>query len=257
MGGEAIYLYCVTSRNVDGVAALMGVEEGMPVVSHAHAGLVAWVSTVTLDDYVGEAGELNLQDVGWLGPRAVRHGALINAVMSEGAVFPLPFGTLFSSLDALDMGLDARRPEIVAALERVSGCQEWGVECRVDRDRAIDAMIRGRCDQGQIILPDAAGRRHLELQRLRRTIGPELRPWLQSITDTIATELDPLVTGRVERRSPRGEEGGPRWAFLVPLAQTDGFCARVAELARRHADEGLDLHMSGPWPPYSFCSAPG
>lgn len=253
MGDEAIYLYCVTRGEVDLKGDLAGIDGGGSVIAHAHAGLVAWVTRVPLADFVGDEAEVQLQDVAWLGPRALRHGAVIEAVMEEAAVFPLPFGTLFSSFAALDGALDGRRDEILAALERVADHCEWGVECQVDDKRAIDALISERCDRGEITLPEAAGRRHLELQRLRRALVSDLDAWSQPITIAIAQELDTLADGRVERRSAQGEERGARWAFLVATSRTDDFHARVAELAGRYAGHGLNLRLTGPWAPYSFC----
>ena len=41
-------------------------------------------------------------------------------------------------------------------------------------------------------------------------------------------------------------------AYLVEDAQSASFAAAVESLAARFAPEGLDLEVTGPWPPYNF-----
>jgi hypothetical protein len=41
-------------------------------------------------------------------------------------------------------------------------------------------------------------------------------------------------------------------AYLVADSDVDEFTALVAELADRHARDGLELALTGPWPAYHF-----
>jgi hypothetical protein len=44
-------------------------------------------------------------------------------------------------------------------------------------------------------------------------------------------------------------------AYLVPRAEATAFARLVEEQQRRHA--GLELEVTGPWPPYNFASLAG
>ena len=44
-------------------------------------------------------------------------------------------------------------------------------------------------------------------------------------------------------------------AYLVPAAGAEAFRATFDELERRHADDGIALELTGPWPPHHFVAA--
>ncbi|HYU32486.1 MAG TPA: GvpL/GvpF family gas vesicle protein, partial [Thermoanaerobaculia bacterium] len=44
-------------------------------------------------------------------------------------------------------------------------------------------------------------------------------------------------------------------AALVDVDLRETFHSTVAELAERLQDEGFTFALSGPWPPYNFCTA--
>jgi len=166
-----------------------GVDENFPVRLHAHGELAAVVSGVEVRDFTGDQGENNLRDIAWLGPRACRHAAVLAETMTMGPVYPLPFGTLFSGLAALEHTIEARAPEIAEGLRQVTGCQEWSVEGTLDRKQAIDYLLLEGLRSGRYGLPETAGRRHLEEQKLRRTLAAGLDEWLAHRTSAIQQEL--------------------------------------------------------------------
>ena len=45
-------------------------------------------------------------------------------------------------------------------------------------------------------------------------------------------------------------------AYLVPGDGTDGFRAIVEALGRRHEPDGIELELTGPWPPHHFVETP-
>jgi hypothetical protein len=45
-------------------------------------------------------------------------------------------------------------------------------------------------------------------------------------------------------------------AYLVPTEEADAFRGVVEELGREHDPDGLQLELTGPWPPYHFVETP-
>jgi hypothetical protein len=45
-------------------------------------------------------------------------------------------------------------------------------------------------------------------------------------------------------------------AYLVPADAAGAFRQIVEELGRRHEPDGVELELTGPWPPYHFATAP-
>lgn len=251
--GEAVYLYCFTLPGLP-VPQGPGVDETRPVSVHHFGGLAAVVSPVALQDFTGEAGERNLQDIAWLGPRACRHAAVVVQAMAAGPVYPLAFGGLFSGLEALDLEIGKRRTDIAAVLRQVEGCQEWSVEGTLDRKQAIDRLLAEGLRAGRFSLPEATGRRHLEEQKLRRALVPEVDGWIGQHMAAIQQELAALSRDCRPRRLR--DEIILHWACLVAVGQADDFGQAVNAIASGYGHHGLRLRLTGPWPPYSFCQTP-
>ena len=112
--GDALYLYGVVRDAEPMRLDMPAMDATRPLLALRHAGLTAIVSAVPLAEFRGPRGEQNLADLGWLGPRALAHEAVIEHLMTQCSVFPLPLGTLFSSTQALWAALDAQRRRTLA-----------------------------------------------------------------------------------------------------------------------------------------------
>jgi hypothetical protein len=255
---EAVYLYGFVPDA--GAAAglppaLPAVDPERPLALYRHAGLTALVSPVRRADFAGDDGAANLADIGWVGPRALRHQAVLDAVLALAAIYPLPFGTLFSTPAALAAEMDQRRGDIERALERLAGCAEWAVQGELDRDAALDARVRDTIAAGAWTPPEAQGRRHLEEQRLRRELAADLDDWADAAAAPLADALLAVSRGRVERRVPVGQALAFNWAFLVPSDALSDFHAALDAIGPALAGHGLRIVCKGPWPGYSFVAA--
>ena len=227
-----------------------GVDESRPILVHIVGRLSAVVSWVALEDFTGEVGEANLQDIAWLGPRACRHAIVVEQVMAVAPVFPLPFGALFSSLAVLEQEINHRSVEIASVLEKVSGCQEWAVEGSLDRNAAIEYRLVEGLQSGRLKLPDAIGRRHLEEQKIRRQLAADLGDWLSERLESLQQELARFACDFRQRRLTENKVS--HWAFLVPEGQVEAFKNTLGQLVRQQEAFGLALRLTGPWPPYTF-----
>jgi hypothetical protein len=158
------------------------------------------------------------------------HERAVELVMAERAVLPMRFGTTQADDEALRAALGPRREELCAALDHVRGRVELGVRA------ATADGARGRDDD------PASGREWLE----RRIAG-----------DRLATAVhEPLARLAVaERRRAAGAPGEVlRAAYLVDRGSLERFAAAVERLQRDMPH--VDVLCTGPWPPYSFVSAP-
>ena len=253
LAGEAVYLYCFSQPGISVPQVITGVDEGRAIQALNLGGLSAVVSWVALVDFTGETGEANLQNIAWLGPRACRHAAVVEEVMARAPVFPLPFGTLFSSLLALEREIGRRHHEVAAALEHVTACQEWSIEVSLDRDRAIDRLLDEGLQSGRIKLPDAVGRRHLEEKKLCRQLASELDGWADERLASMQNRLKPIARDFRPRRF--SENLICHWAYLVPSEQVELFRDLVGQFSTRQESYGLAFRLTGPWPPYTFCQS--
>jgi hypothetical protein len=246
----AIYLYGFT---LPGSAApsILGVDDQHPLKVHQCGGLNALISSVELGDFTGEVGETNLQNIAWITPRACRHGQVIDRLMEQGPVYPLSFGTLFSGLSSLEQEMIHRSAEVLAVLEHIAGCQEWSLEATLDRKQAVDSLLAEGLQSGLFCLPEASGRRHLEEQKLRRTLTSDLNDWLTQCLTSLQNELCPLMRDFRSRRLL--DDKVLHWAYLLPVDKVAAFKQLVSTIAKRYEAYGFRFRVTGPWAAYSFC----
>ncbi len=255
----AVYLYCVARPAA--LAALDGpdVDGERPLELIRFKDIVAVVSAVRMDDFLGPPAEARMRDLAWVGPRACRHGAVIERAMRVSPVVPARFATLFSSRDTLATWLETHHDAISRALDRFADHEEWAVKGTLDRRKAEARFLAAALARQEGVRPSSPGARYFEERRIRARIGQELGAWLKEAGAGIARALLDHAMEFREREVVSGgvpnEEGARilNWAFLVSRSCVDDFGARLQRINAEHAEHGLVLHLSGPWPPYSFC----
>jgi len=260
---KAIYLFCIGRSTALGEFEGAGVDGQHPLsVLHHSSNLGAVLSEVRLQDFCGAAAELRMRDLAWVGPRALRHEAVVEEAMRQSPVLPARFGTLFSSQERLAEFLDKHEAVISEFLDRIADKEEWSVKGLLDRGQArqslASASLAARESQLGALPP---GRRYFEEQRIRAGAEKELGLWIQETCRQVANCLMPETSdfcecaGMPRESSESGVELVLNWAVLLPKCATPAFRARVDQLNEKYARAGLLLELSGPWPPYRFVPA--
>jgi hypothetical protein len=161
----------------------------------------------------------------------VAFGRTIERITGGGTVLPMRFGTTVADLEELRLLIATHEEEWAARLEAVAGCAELIVHLRVLTP--AEAEPTGGAPSGREYLKRrAAALRSADV--VRDEVRAVLRPWLR--------EVRPLPA-----------LGADRLAVLVPDAEA----ARARTCLERWAGDRPDLEVAvtGPWPPFSFCEA--
>lgn len=264
-GGVGLYVFCFARAGAAGVAVGPGLDGEAPLGARVHEEVAAICCEVPLHEWTGEAGEAHLKDVGWLGPRALRHEAVIEQMMRASPVLPLRFGCLFSSAERLEELLRRERARISAFIEKAGHEEEWSLQGALDVRACEEAMFAA--DPRVAKLPAQAGARYLMEQKLRKDAVRAARGWAQEVQAELARALEGLVLARRTLRPPPrnpdepGLEGVFQWALLVPRGAEAELASRLEPLAEPLSARGLHLSARGPWPAYNFApqlgDAPG
>jgi hypothetical protein len=258
-----MYLYCLARPHVAAALEGTGLDECSPLATCEFEDVAAVVSRVRLEDFCGPEAEARMQNLEWLGPRVLRHEAVIEQVMRFSAVLPARFGTIFSAPERLAEFLSKHRAAISHFLDSVTGMKEWGVKGIVDRARARARILSQlvAAEEGKLSL--SPGIRYFQQQRARADADKEVNRRLKTVCGRIVEELSHQASGSCQRKVLRyGSEGHGgevvlNWAFLVPDSRVAAFRAQVDQVNAEYAPQGLVFELSGPWPPYSFCPSLG
>ena len=105
-----------------------------------------------------------------------------------------------------------------------------------------------------------AGKRYLEEQKVRAEAAQAGNNFIAETCRALAADLRGLASDFAERRiviedAEPGRETIFNWAFLVAANELERFQSKAQELNAAHSEQGLELKITGPWPPYSFAPA--
>ncbi|MEM6797187.1 MAG: GvpL/GvpF family gas vesicle protein [Acidobacteriota bacterium] len=254
--GGAISVFCFAAREALG-EELEALTRSLPTgveVEVAAGRVVVFYQTVDPAEFTGERGERNLQDLGWLVPRAERHQEVVARIDGQVTTLPVRFGTLFSDWRRVADWIEQRHETIEAGFNRLEGRQEWGIrllEC--PRREAAEPALSASSGSSYLLmkkrLRDQEGARADRLEGLREELEREFEI---AGADLMALPL------RKSDHSLRRAEGDSRrtlakWATLVRRGHIDDFVAHLDSWSERTLEGLAEIELSGPWPPYNFC----
>lgn len=250
MSSEAtgVWLYAIVVRDGadERVRGLRGVADE-PVRAVEGGDLAAVVGTVPLADFGQDALRRNLEDLDWLAAKAWAHDAVITAVARSGPVIPVRMTTVYLTHDRVGDLLTGRRAEFHAALARVTGRVELGVRACADTKALVpqEDPVTERSGTAYLL----RRKRALEHRELAHGAAAAAAERIHTLLLRCATDgkRKPVADNRLSERA--------RWTvlngtYLVDDVRVAEFRALVDELARDTA--GIELEITGPWPPYSF-----
>jgi len=254
-----IYLFCLIPGSPLRSIAGTGIDGEHPLFVEVVGDVAAVLSEVNLDDFSGPEAKEKMEDLAWVAPRALRHEEVVMAAMAHGPVLPVRFGTVFSSLAAAAAPLHQRRDALDKFFRDTAGKQEWTLKGYVNlpqaRARMTAVCMAAEKEQLAGLSP---GKRYFLEQKIKATVDKDVAAWLKEMGRDILIIAREASLGFSECRlqsrevTGRDEEMFFHGALLVPdrsVAALEG--AMDAWNTRREA-QGLQIGLSGPWPPYHF-----
>lgn len=249
----AVWAYAVLAgaSATDTIAGLSGVA-GEPVRIVSAHDLAAAVGTVDLDEFGEEALRRNLEDLDWLAAKARAHDAVISTIARKAPLIPMRMATVYLDDGRVRQLLESRRGDFLAALERVTGRQELGVKAYADPKALLAQGDSGQTGAGA----QRSGTAYLLRRRQQLASQEDAYRAAAAAAERIHAELlRHAVDGKRKPASDPSLSGRDGWTvlngtYLIARDRVEAFREAVAALDRHSA--GIELEITGPWPPYSF-----
>jgi hypothetical protein len=210
------------------------------------------VALVPLSNYGSESLEDTLRDLDRVAELAVAHEAVVEYVaqLAGATVVPMKMFTMFSSVERAVAEMQDRRKSIEAVVDRIAGCEEWGVRITTGRPPRTKPAVSDRPRSGRAFLA------------ARRQVRDEARTAIRRANSTAALAFSELSTFAKETRQRSDAPTGAtppllEAAFLVPARSRAKFHTAVKRIARSAGESGLAVTLTGPWPAYNFVQMPG
>jgi hypothetical protein len=240
----ALYLYAISTAAKGAVPILgTGIDGEQTARGIKLGNVTCWISDVDALLFASEL-ERNVDNLDWLAEATLRHQRVVSevAALPDTTVLPARFGTVFSSVRALEADVKARQAELTQGFKRVSGADEWGVKVFVTAPRksiAVDA---------------ASGRDYLK-QKAVIMASPGTSAPDAEVTQ-FSRELEKVARASANTGKVSGAQRNLQWqaTFLVPRSRRKQWDAVLRKYAQLWGDM-RSIECTGPWPPYSFVTA--
>jgi len=220
----------------------------------AGKGLRLAVSTVPAAGYDEAALARGLQNLDWVGRRAVAHETVVEHFLTSPAVLPMQLFALFTSDERALAHVGSDRRRIDRILTRLERKHEWGLRLTFDEQSARD-VVEQQHGAGQ----RAGGAAYLARKRDLIDVTRVQLAGAKRAADHLFTALSRAAAQAMRRRATEQAAAGSRLlldaAFLVPTGRAGGFRAALRKQAKG-LPAGVVVSLTGPWPPYNFIDAP-
>lgn len=180
---------------------------------------------------------------------AFAHNRILASLAERSDVAPVALGAVVTAAGLPEL-ISARQSELLAVLERIAGCVEYGAKLHAGvRAEASPAPAASEPEDGRAYLRSLG--RNLQRRRDARQSVEELQADVQARLAALAREALELTPGP-------GPRGRPLFslALLTARAHVPRLIEEAEGLEQQAAALGLQLELSGPWPAYSFSRAP-
>jgi hypothetical protein len=266
---DLTYLYAIVPRSglLPALGDLRGVDDTL-LDERDLGGLCAVLSNVPATEWGPDVIDEHVKDMDWLAPRATSHQAVVAALHKAApSLLPLPFATLYHQRAAVDDLLNARRDDLLAALARLEGSDEWTLKVFLERSvfeqhvERLSPTFAQAVEQVRSAPPGKAYLLRKQLDTLRRDEATrmsvqqahEIEGRIRGLpSDVIREPIAGQTTGT--RGATEGMRAVLKLALLLRRDEQDQRMAQLEAIVEQYAPLGFRFELAGPWPPYSFAT---
>jgi hypothetical protein len=248
------YVYGIVE---DGFEAppMRGVDDEHALEVVPAAGLAALTSRVPLSVFGERALQERMEDLAWLERHARRHEQILESVREQRAtVVPMRLFTIYETTDSLRGTLEREQAFLAEALGRLAGRTEWGVKLFADggRDDEPEPQDAGGSGPGEsyMLRRGAADRRSEAVSEALYARAEQAHDRIAAVA--VEARVNPLQPPELSEHEGTMAMNG---VYLVDNDAVEAFSAEVTRLQDEYAGEGIDVILTGPWPPYNFVNS--
>jgi len=222
--------------------------------------VAAVVCKAPLSEY-GEASlAANIGRLHWVAEKGASHERIVESFAASATVLPLRFGTVFLTEDGIKAFLKKHRQAISKSTSNLRGKQEWGLNVLVDRDVLAESLSLRDASLGELsgkIAAASPGQAYLLKKSLDVAKAQAVRDEIKMVVDRIGRVAGGCADQSIQLGIVKYAQASPvalagRFAFLIHKEHFDQFREKAGELARDYKDQGFQMELTGPMPPYNF-----
>jgi Gas vesicle synthesis protein GvpL/GvpF len=258
--GFGCYVYGVVGAEAE-LEPMTGLDGLHDVFLIRGESIAAVASRVSLDEFGETTLQEHLDDIAWLERQARRHEHILDGVREQTALVPMRLCTIYRDEQSVREMLAREHAFLADALNRLEGRTEWGVKLYLTSPPDASPRDAAEAEASDVAAP-GSGAGYLRQRQVRDRRRERSEVELEEHCRRAHSELSQIaVEAKMNPVQPReltnrDEPMLFNGVYLVDDAAADDFTGVVANLQSHFAPRGLELELTGPWPPYNFVNSP-
>ncbi|MCL5996294.1 MAG: GvpL/GvpF family gas vesicle protein [Chloroflexi bacterium] len=241
-----------------------GIIPGAPIEALSYKDTLAIFSPVPLSEFNQTALEQNLQEANWVRNRVIAHQAVLTSLLGAYTIVPLQFCTVYLSTERVLNALADGYAGFDQILKQLCGATEWGVKVYCDLPvyaRQLEessGALKTQRDAMKRARPGTAFLLRKKLEQAAQAIAERAATdTVQDIHAQLAAQASHSRLNQAQTASEHGhsDEMFLNGAYLVDDANWPSFRATLDALVASLREQGFQIELTGPWPPYNFVAS--
>jgi hypothetical protein len=238
------YLYCVTDAP-DGSFGRIGIggEEVFGVEYKEVTGVVSPIPFKTIETSL---------------PVILKHQQVVEACRARSTTLPVRFGVIFKNEGGVKEMLSKSYDDYRSKLTKLKGKEEFGAKVILDEAglKRVRAEVEAASPEIAKLKKSASkagkGTSYLLKMKVDEALRTETAKRVEELSRAVHHDLEDAALESAVLKSEH-EQIVMNAAYLVDTSRRGEFQAEAGKVKRKYEREGLAIHLSGPWAPYSFC----
>ncbi|MDP1760137.1 MAG: GvpL/GvpF family gas vesicle protein [Candidatus Woesebacteria bacterium] len=190
------------------------------------------------------------------------HEDVVDTLMKQTTIVPIKFGTVLKDEEAALKMLQDYEGKFKKLLSKFTGREEWGIKVYADSKKFKDYIGKNEPEflkqQGSLSKVASKGAAYLLGRKMEEELKNDVASRLAKTSEVIFQEAGKdAYEAKLNKTLPQKLTGKNKemilnTAFLIEKEKVARFCKQVKKLIEKYEPMGIEIELSGPWPPYSF-----
>ena len=191
-------------------------------------------------------------------PTILAHQKVVEACMAKATTLPVRFGVIFKNENGVKEMLSKSYDDYRTKLVKLNGKDEFGAKVILDEaglKRVKTEVESESAELGKLrktVSKAAKGTSYLLSIKMEEAVRNAAAKKVEEMSMGVHAELSRAAVDSAVLKSEH-QQIVLNAAYLVDRSRREEFQAESARVRRKYEKEGLTIHLSGPWAPYSFC----
>ncbi len=240
------YVYCIMDGGgISQSFGKIGLENSEVYTIH-HRDISAVVSKITFKEMQPDVDSI------------ITHQKVVENSRSIGTTLPVRFGIMFKTDDGVKQLLVKSYNDFRSKMNKLHGKEEFGIKVIIEKEgmEKIKNLVATNSKEVKKMKKEISksgdGEAYFLKMRMDESLKNETLRKIDEITGVIHKELADIAIDSAVLKSDL-QEIVLNTAYLIDKNEITKFIDGVEKIKTQSKKQGLVIHHSGPWAPYSFC----